>query len=117
VADGWGAKKWPQKGGHYVRNLKEKNNNEVVVTKFGRAPAKKGTPVDLKPGCWRGKVCFSLSFFCPSKGHAAAQIEAKVLARTGVCVLFCFFLFPPKWLAKIDAGNGKRVFLVARAGF
>jgi len=67
VADGWGAKKWPQKGGHYVRNLKEKNNNEVIITKFGRAPAKKGTPVDLKPGCWRGKVYFFLSFFLSIK--------------------------------------------------
>ena len=55
LADGWGAKKWPQKGGHYKKG---KSNQVVTVTHFGRAPAKKGTPEDLKPGCWRGKCKF-----------------------------------------------------------
>ncbi len=28
--------------------------SRMQVERFGRAPAKKGTPVELKPGCWRG---------------------------------------------------------------
>lgn len=46
-ADGWGAKAWAQKG-----------SQARMVERFGRAPAKKGTPVELKPGCWRGGCKF-----------------------------------------------------------
>ena len=61
VADGWGAKKWPQKGSHYNRSASaadNRSNQPVLMTKFGRAPAKKGTPLELKPGCWRGQCKF-----------------------------------------------------------
>ena len=34
--------------------MRGKSNQPSMVTHFGRAPAKKGTPKELNPGCWRG---------------------------------------------------------------
>mmetsp|Transcript_10557 Transcript_10557/g.24127 ORF Transcript_10557/g.24127 Transcript_10557/m.24127 type:complete len:377 (-) Transcript_10557:399-1529(-) len=54
VGDGWGAKRWPQKGSHIVNS---KPNSTSVVTTFGKEK-RKGAPVNLRPGCWRGNCPF-----------------------------------------------------------
>lgn len=62
--DGWGQKKWPAKGSHYIPATSGgdgagKNNEPRTVTQFGMRPARKGRPIELKPGCWRGNCKFS----------------------------------------------------------
>jgi len=83
MTDGWGAKKWPQKGSHYHKG---KSNSVSLVTKFGRAPAKKGTPEELKPGCWRGKCKFP-------HGEDARDDLLHGLPYDGLPV--AFYLSPP----------------------
>ena len=104
VADGWGAKKWPQKGSHHDRG---KSNQAIKVTKFGRAPAKKGTPLELKPGCWRGKCKFphgedardDLMHGLPYEGVTKAFISGRQLKSHA----------PPKrqaWVPRRPEGAG-----------
>jgi hypothetical protein len=56
----WGQKKWPAKGSHYIPSSggRGSNNNPKQVDHFGMRPAKKGRPVELYPGCWRGNCHF-----------------------------------------------------------
>lgn len=79
LADGWGAKKLPQKGSH---NRRGKSNQVATVTHFGRAPAKRGTPEDLKPGCWRGKCKFP-------HGEDARDDLIHGLPYEGACLRAC----------------------------
>mmetsp|Transcript_20653 Transcript_20653/g.49825 ORF Transcript_20653/g.49825 Transcript_20653/m.49825 type:complete len:473 (-) Transcript_20653:417-1835(-) len=60
--DGWGQKKWPVKGSHYVPMQDDqgagKSNQSKLVSQFGVRPPKPGRPVELKPGCWRNPCQF-----------------------------------------------------------
>ena len=118
LADGWGAKKWPMKGSHYVRKAGGRgvgdSNQEKLVTHFGRAPAKKGTPQKLKPGCWRGGCKFPHGE--DAKDDLMHGLPVSGVSKTLRTGRFC--LYARAWVRVVCAFRAfERPFVRVSAGF